>query len=108
MDESYIEDIKRAKPDILLVALGNPKQEKFISMHKHDLGAAMGIGIGGTLDFIAGTQTRDPWMRREQNGCLNISDQNGWWNGITTISPDLPAFRQPVVPHAHSAQGIGR
>ncbi len=64
IDEKYIEDIRRAKPDVLLVALGNPKQEKFISMHKHDLGAAVAIGIGGTLDFIAGKQVRAPvWMQ---------------------------------------------
>ncbi len=64
MDQKYIDDIKAAKPDILLVALGNPKQEKFISMHKNKLGAAVAIGIGGTLDFIAGKQTRAPlWMQ---------------------------------------------
>ncbi len=64
MDPKYVEDIRAKKPDILLVALGNPKQEKFISMHKNKLGAAVAIGIGGTLDFIAGKQTRAPiWMQ---------------------------------------------
>lgn len=65
MDPKYVEDIKKAKPDILLVALGNPKQEKFIGMHKNDLGVPVAIGIGGTLDFIAGKTSRAPmWMQK--------------------------------------------
>ncbi|MFT7586536.1 MAG: N-acetylglucosaminyldiphosphoundecaprenol N-acetyl-beta-D-mannosaminyltransferase [Cellvibrionaceae bacterium] len=64
MDQKYIDDIKKAKPDILLVALGNPKQEKFIGMHKNGLGVPVAIGIGGTLDFIAGKTSRAPlWMQ---------------------------------------------
>ncbi|MEM8861662.1 MAG: WecB/TagA/CpsF family glycosyltransferase, partial [Chloroflexota bacterium] len=65
MEPKFIEDIKKAKPDILLVALGNPKQEKFIGMHKVDLGVPVAIGIGGTLDFIAGKTSRAPmWMQK--------------------------------------------
>lgn len=65
MDNKFVEDIKKAKPDILLVALGNPKQEKFIGMHKNDLGVPVAIGIGGTLDFIAGKTSRAPlWMQK--------------------------------------------
>ncbi|MFK7804097.1 MAG: WecB/TagA/CpsF family glycosyltransferase [Anaerolineae bacterium] len=64
MEQKYIDEIKKAKPDILLVALGNPKQEKFIGMHKNELGASVAIGIGGTLDFIAGKTSRAPlWMQ---------------------------------------------
>ena len=63
--EDYIEDIKRADPDVLLVALGNPKQEKFIGMYGRDLKVPVAIGIGGTLDFIAGKTKRAPlWMQR--------------------------------------------
>ena len=65
MEQKYIDDIKNAKPDILLVALGNPKQEKFIGMHKNDLGVPVAIGIGGTLDLIAGKTIRAPlWMQK--------------------------------------------
>lgn len=64
MEQKYIDDIKKAKPDVLLVALGNPKQEKFIGMHKNDLGVPVAIGIGGTLDLISGKTTRAPvWMQ---------------------------------------------
>lgn len=65
MDRSILDDIKAANPDILLVAFGNPKQEKWIGMYGRELGVPVMIGIGGTLDFIAGETKRAPeWMQR--------------------------------------------
>jgi N-acetylglucosaminyldiphosphoundecaprenol N-acetyl-beta-D-mannosaminyltransferase len=65
MDPAILEDIKAAKPDVLLVALGNPKQEKWIGMYGRELGVPVMIGIGGTLDFIAGETKRAPeWMQQ--------------------------------------------
>lgn len=65
MDPSIIEEIKAARPDVLLVAFGNPKQEKWIGMYGHELGVPVMIGIGGTLDFITGNTKRAPeWMQR--------------------------------------------
>ena len=60
-----IERINAAKPDILFVALGNPKQELWMgrSAAKLDVGAM--IGIGGTFNFLAGRVKRAPkWMQR--------------------------------------------
>jgi N-acetylglucosaminyldiphosphoundecaprenol N-acetyl-beta-D-mannosaminyltransferase len=65
MDRAYVEAIKAAKPDVLLVALGNPKQEKWIGMYGRELGVPVMMGVGGTLDFIAGKTRRAPrWMQR--------------------------------------------
>ena len=44
-----------AKPDILLVAFGCPKEEKWINMNFRAAGVPFIIGIGATLDFLAGT-----------------------------------------------------
>ena len=64
MDPAIIEDIKAADPDILLVAFGNPKQEKWIGMHRRELSVPVMIGVGATLDFIAGHRKRAPkWMQ---------------------------------------------
>ncbi|MEJ2749347.1 MAG: WecB/TagA/CpsF family glycosyltransferase [Anaerolineae bacterium] len=64
-DRSILDDIKSARPEILLVAFGNPKQEKWIGMYGRDLGVPVMIGVGGTLDFIAGQTKRAPeWMQR--------------------------------------------
>lgn len=49
-----------ARPGLLLVALGAPKQEKWINMHVRSWRVPLAIGVGGTLDFLAGTQTRAP------------------------------------------------
>jgi N-acetylglucosaminyldiphosphoundecaprenol N-acetyl-beta-D-mannosaminyltransferase len=63
MDDSIVDQINSADPDILLVAFGNPKQEMWISLNKHKLRVPVMIGIGGTLDFISGTMKRAPqWM----------------------------------------------
>jgi N-acetylglucosaminyldiphosphoundecaprenol N-acetyl-beta-D-mannosaminyltransferase len=65
MDPSILDEIQAAKPDILLVAFGNPKQEKWIGMYGYQLGVPVMIGIGGSLDFIAGQTRRAPaWMQR--------------------------------------------
>ena len=56
--------IRAANPDILLVSFGCPKQEKWIAMHHRALGVPVAIGVGATLDFLAGRVKRAPaWMR---------------------------------------------
>lgn len=54
-----------SNPDILYVAFGAPKQEKWINMHISQWKVPLALGIGGSLDFLAGTQTRAPrWMQK--------------------------------------------
>src|SRR5215469_9547109 len=63
--EEILERIELARPDILLVAFGNPKQEKWLSMHRNRLRVPVSIGIGGSLDMIAGKLTRAPrWIQK--------------------------------------------
>jgi len=65
MDPSVLEEIRTAQPDILLVALGNPKQEKWIELHRHTVRAPVMMGVGGSLDLIAGNLKRAPvWMQK--------------------------------------------
>jgi N-acetylglucosaminyldiphosphoundecaprenol N-acetyl-beta-D-mannosaminyltransferase len=65
MDERHLEAIRAARPDIVGVALGNPKQEWWIDRHGPALGSPVLIGIGGTLDFLTGVTRRAPsWMQR--------------------------------------------
>jgi N-acetylglucosaminyldiphosphoundecaprenol N-acetyl-beta-D-mannosaminyltransferase len=65
--EDILLRIEEAKPDILFVAFGNPKQEKWIAMHRHRLRVPVCIGVGGSFEFLSGKLRRAPvWM--QQNG----------------------------------------
>lgn len=60
-----VEVVRQARPDILLVGLGSPKQENWIAAHKDACGAKLSIGVGVTFSFIAGHVKRAPrWMQR--------------------------------------------
>ncbi len=64
-DERALELIRRARPDLLLVAYGHPNQEKWIARNRARLGVPVAMGVGGSLDFAAGRVRRAPaWMRR--------------------------------------------
>ena len=60
-------EIRDAQPDILCVALGIPKQEKWISRHRGDLGVPVMIGVGGTLDVLSGQVKRAPVLIQKMN-----------------------------------------
>lgn len=58
-------EINKTKPDLLFVALGAPKQEKWIDRYLEKTGAAVAVGVGGSLDVLAGRVRRAPrWVRR--------------------------------------------
>ena len=58
--EGILARIGQAEPHLLLVAFGAPKQEKFINLHVRTWRVPLAIGVGGTLDFLAGVQPRAP------------------------------------------------
>jgi N-acetylglucosaminyldiphosphoundecaprenol N-acetyl-beta-D-mannosaminyltransferase len=61
--ERSVRAIRENSPDILFVALGTPKQEKWISRNVEKLGVPVCIGVGATLDFIAGIAKHPPeWV----------------------------------------------
>ncbi len=55
----------QSRPDLLLVAFGHPRQDFWIAAHRHELPAAVAIGVGGAFDFVAGITQRAPesWQR---------------------------------------------
>ena len=59
-NEKILKELKQVKPDLLLVAVGCPKQEYWISRYYKESGVPLSIGIGASLDFICGKQTRAP------------------------------------------------
>jgi N-acetylglucosaminyldiphosphoundecaprenol N-acetyl-beta-D-mannosaminyltransferase len=64
-NSEILKRIEESKPDILLVAFGNPKQEKWLAMHRNKLNVPVCIGVGGAFDLFSEKQMRAPmWMQR--------------------------------------------
>lgn len=60
-----VETINDAAPDLLLVGMGNPLQERWIHFHANQLRVPLAAGIGGLFDHWAGNLRRAaPWVRR--------------------------------------------
>ena len=64
-EPEIISQIKNSRADILLAALGVPKQEKWLFKYKDELKVPVSIGVGGTFDVMAGVVRRAPlWMQK--------------------------------------------
>jgi exopolysaccharide biosynthesis WecB/TagA/CpsF family protein len=64
-NDEVVASIREAKTDLLMVAMGNPLQEKWLSRHLRGTGARLGVGVGAFFDFTTGTQRRAPaWLNR--------------------------------------------
>lgn len=65
-----LEAIAKAKPDVLLVGMGVPIQEKWMAAHERELRAAgvgCTLGVGGLFDFVSGRIPRAPvWLRHRE------------------------------------------
>lgn len=56
----HLAELQTAAPQLVLVALGCPRQERFIADHFGHVPGAVWMGVGGTFDFFAGKRTRAP------------------------------------------------
>jgi N-acetylglucosaminyldiphosphoundecaprenol N-acetyl-beta-D-mannosaminyltransferase len=64
-EEAVADDIARARPDILFVAITSPKKELFLARWKDRIKAPFVMGVGGSFDVFAGLVDRAPrWMQR--------------------------------------------
>ena len=63
--DQVIDQINQAKPDILWVGLGSPKQDHWMSLHRPLLNVPVIAGVGAAFDFVAGVKQQAPrWMQR--------------------------------------------
>lgn len=63
--ERVIEEINLHKPDVLLVGMGVPMQERWISMNLEKLDVSLAMAVGAFLDFTSGTISRAPSIIRK-------------------------------------------
>ena len=59
-EEAVLLEVAAARPDLLFVCLGAPKQEKWMARWGRHTGARLAIGLGGALDVFAGSVERAP------------------------------------------------
>jgi N-acetylglucosaminyldiphosphoundecaprenol N-acetyl-beta-D-mannosaminyltransferase len=63
-DESIVEMINAAEPEMLFVAMGSPKQEYWMARHRNRLNVAFMMGVGGAFDVASGNVKRAPALFR--------------------------------------------
>ena len=64
-EKQIVDEINMLKPNVLFVALGAPKQEKWIKTHQHELKVDIAAGQGGTFDYETGKIKRAPiWIQK--------------------------------------------
>ena len=90
-DEDIYQEIKLKSPKLILVAMGSPRQEKFIYSAKKVLNPALMIGIGGSLDVWSGALKRAPkiWQKLGLEWLYRTIKQP---SRLKRIFPTLPLF----------------
>jgi N-acetylglucosaminyldiphosphoundecaprenol N-acetyl-beta-D-mannosaminyltransferase len=101
--DAIIARINASGADILLVAYGAPRQDVWIARNRARLKVRVAMGIGGTLDFVAGIVPRAPhWMRRLALEWLYRLYKQPWrWRRMLR----LPRFVWAVIRHRERALG---
>ncbi|MDZ7726965.1 MAG: WecB/TagA/CpsF family glycosyltransferase [Dehalococcoidia bacterium] len=92
--------IREAEPHLVLVALGCPRQEQLIARYFDEAPGATWIGVGGTLDFFAGSRKRAPRWVQDAGGewivRLAQEPRRLWRRYLLRDVPALAAVAPPV------------
>lgn len=80
-EPQLVEQIASVKPDLLIVAMGAPRAEKWIFKYKSRLSAKLAMGVGGSLDVIAGKVKRAPvvWQKLNLEWLYRLLRQPSRW-----------------------------
>jgi N-acetylglucosaminyldiphosphoundecaprenol N-acetyl-beta-D-mannosaminyltransferase len=80
-EDEVIADINASNADIVVVALGAPRQELWIYNHKNRLHTKIAMGVGGSLDVIAGKVKRAPvfWQKLNLEWLYRLLSQPSRW-----------------------------
>ncbi len=116
MDHAGIcQRIREANADMLFVSFGCPKQEKWLAMNFRDAGVPVAIGVGATIDFLAGAVKRAPvWMRRTGlEWFFRVAQEpkrlaRRYWIDICVVGPGLLRQLLKMGPRNHAPQLAAR
>jgi N-acetylglucosaminyldiphosphoundecaprenol N-acetyl-beta-D-mannosaminyltransferase len=94
-DAETLRLVRDARPQVILVAYGAPRQELWIDRLAGRLGVPVAIGVGGTFDYLTGRVPRAPlWMRRAGMEWLFRLSRQPWRIRRMAV---LPAFAISVL-----------
>ncbi|MCM3783476.1 WecB/TagA/CpsF family glycosyltransferase [Neobacillus mesonae] len=96
-EDMIIEEISSANPEILVVALGAPYAEEWIHKNRDRLNAKIALGVGGSLDIIAGKVKRAPviWQKMNLEWMYRLLNQPSRWRRQLI----LPRFAVKAILH---------
>ncbi|MGM0902860.1 MAG: WecB/TagA/CpsF family glycosyltransferase [Bacillota bacterium] len=79
--------IQRTQPDIILVALGVPRQELWIAKHIDQFNHGIFMGVGGSIDVLAGTVKRAPkiWQALRVEWLYRLFKQPSRWRRMLAL-----------------------
>ena len=115
-ERAMIDRIRAAKADILFVAFGQPKGERWIAERLSSLGVPVSAQVGASLDFAAQRVRRAPrWMQKtglewafrlglEPRRLFARYAQNAWFI-VRMVSRDLKSGRTARTPGRHESEG---
>ncbi len=88
-DENIPREIAKSGAKIVLAAMGQPRQEKWVYMHRETLGSVLAVGIGGAFDVFAGKLNRAPlWVQKI--GCewlyRMLQEPGRWRNNLRLVT----------------------
>jgi len=80
-------EIKAANPDVVFVALGFPRQEKWIAKHLDQFSHGLFMGVGGSIDVLAGEVQRAPriWQKLNLEWFYRLISQPSRWRRMLAI-----------------------
>jgi len=114
LDEAIVASIRTIDPDILCVALGNPKQERFIDAYRDALRCPVMIGIGGSLDMLTGDKKRAPqllqrvgaeWLYRAAQEPRRLGRR--YAHDLRVIGPEAVAYWAKLRRYRRGPAGLG-
>lgn len=59
-NKNVLNELINSKPDVLFLALGNPRQEFWLNRYKEQIGSKLNVGVGAVFDFYTGYKKRSP------------------------------------------------
>ena len=91
-EEALLQHIKDSNPQVLFIALGVPRQEKWAAAHLAELKIPVAMGVGGSFNVWAGVDKRAPrWVRRIHLEWLYRLIRQPWRIGRVMVLPKFVA-----------------